>query len=155
MSIDRWMDKKLWCIYRMEYYSAIKRNTFESVLMRWTKLEPITQSEVSQKEKYKYRILTHIYTDSEKMYWWIYFQGSNGETDIENRPMDKVGGEEGEGEMYGESNIEIYNTICKIDSQWEFAVWFRELKQGLCDRLKDGMAREMGGRTGREETGCA
>ena len=41
---------------------------------------------------------------------------------MENRPMDKVGGEEGEGEMYGESNIEIYNTICKIDNQWELAV---------------------------------
>jgi len=50
------------------------------------------------------------------------FQGGNGDTDIENRPMDKVGGEEGEGEMYGESNIEIYNTMCKTDSQWEFAV---------------------------------
>ena len=37
--------------------------------------------------------------------------------------MDMVGGEEGEGEMYGESNMEIYNTIWKIDSQWEFAVW--------------------------------
>ena len=45
----------------------------------------------------------------------IYFQGSNGEMDIENKPMDKVGGEEGEGEMYGESNIEIYNTMCKTD----------------------------------------
>ena len=45
------------------------------------------------------------------------------ETDIENRYMDKAGGEEGEGEMtYGESNIEIYNTMCKTDSQWEFAV---------------------------------
>ena len=45
----------------MEYYSAIKKNTFESVLMRWMKLEPIIQSEVSQKEKYQYNILTHIY----------------------------------------------------------------------------------------------
>ena len=45
----------------MEYYSAIKRNTFESVLMRWMKLEPSIQSEVSQKEKDKYHILTHIY----------------------------------------------------------------------------------------------
>ena len=45
----------------MEYYSAVKKNTFESVLMRWMKLEPITQSEVSQKEKYQYSILTHIY----------------------------------------------------------------------------------------------
>ena len=45
----------------MEYYSAIKRNAFESALMRWMNLEPITQSEVSQKEKDKYHILTHIY----------------------------------------------------------------------------------------------
>ena len=47
--------------FLMEYYSAIKRNTFESVLMRWMNLEPIIQSEVSQKEKDKYRILTHLY----------------------------------------------------------------------------------------------
>ena len=45
----------------MEYYSAIKRNTFESVPMRWMNLEPIIQSEVSQKEKEKYRLLMHIY----------------------------------------------------------------------------------------------
>ena len=55
---DGWI-KKLWYIYTMEYYSAIKKNT--SVLMRWMKLEPIIQSEVSQKEKHKYSILTHIY----------------------------------------------------------------------------------------------
>ena len=57
---DEWI-KKLWYIYTMEYYSAIKRNTFESVLMRWMNLEPILQSEVSQKEKDKHCILTHIY----------------------------------------------------------------------------------------------
>ena len=51
----------------MEYYSVIKRNAFESVLMRLMKLEPITHSEVSQKEKNKYHILTHIYTESRKM----------------------------------------------------------------------------------------
>ena len=45
----------------MEYYSAIKKNTFESVLMRWMKLEPTIQSEVSQKDKHQYSILTHIY----------------------------------------------------------------------------------------------
>ena len=45
----------------MEYYSGIKKNTFESVLMRWMKLEPIIQSEVSQKGKHQYSILTHIY----------------------------------------------------------------------------------------------
>ena len=57
---DKWI-KKLHYIYTMEYYSAIKRNTFESILMRWMNLEPIIQSEVSQKEKYKYYTLTHIY----------------------------------------------------------------------------------------------
>ena len=45
----------------MEYYSAIKRNAFESALMRWMNLEPIIRSEVSQKEKDVYNILTHIY----------------------------------------------------------------------------------------------
>ena len=59
-STDEWIEK-LWYIYTMEYYSAIKRNTFESVLMRLMNLEPIIQSEVSQKEKDKYHILTHIY----------------------------------------------------------------------------------------------
>ena len=71
---DEWI-KKLWYIYTMEYYSAIKRNTFESVLMRWMNLEPIIQNEVSQKEKDKYHILihthththTHIYMESRKM----------------------------------------------------------------------------------------
>ena len=58
-STDEWI-KKLWYIYTMDYYSAIKRNAFESVLMRWMNLKPIIQSEVSQKEKDKYRILTHI-----------------------------------------------------------------------------------------------
>ena len=66
--------------------------------------------------------------------------------------MDMVGGEEREGEMYGESNIEIYNTMCKTDSQWGFAVRLRELKQGLCDRLKGWVGREMGGRSGRKGT---
>ena len=64
MSIDGWI-KKLWYIYTMEYYSTIERNTFESVLMKWMNLEPIIQSEVSQKKKDKYRILT--YTESRKM----------------------------------------------------------------------------------------
>ena len=45
----------------MEYYLAIKKNAFESVLMRWVKLEPIMQSEVSQKKKHQHRILMHIY----------------------------------------------------------------------------------------------
>ena len=59
-SADEWI-RKLWYTYTMDYYSAIERNTFESVLMRWMKLEPIIQSEVSQKEKHQYSILMHIY----------------------------------------------------------------------------------------------
>ena len=60
LSTDEWI-KKLWYIYTMEYYSLIKRNAFESALMRWVNLEPVIQSEVSQKEKDKYHILMHIY----------------------------------------------------------------------------------------------
>ena len=59
-SADKWV-RKLWYIYTMGYYSAIKNNTFESVLMRWMKLEPIIQRKVSKKEKHQYSILTHIY----------------------------------------------------------------------------------------------
>jgi len=57
-SSDEWI-RKLWYIYTMEYYSAIKKNTFESVLMSWMKLEPIIQSEVSQKEKHQCSIRSH------------------------------------------------------------------------------------------------
>ena len=59
-SADEWI-RKLWYIYTIKYYSAIKKNTFESILMRWMKLEPIIQNEVSQKEKHQYSILTQIY----------------------------------------------------------------------------------------------
>ena len=59
-SADEWI-RKLWYIYTMDYYSAIKKNSFESVLMIWMKLEPIIQREVSQKDKDKYSILMHIY----------------------------------------------------------------------------------------------
>ena len=59
-SADEWI-RKLRYIYTIEYYSAMKKNTFESVLMRCLKLEPIIQSEVSQKEQHQYSILTHIY----------------------------------------------------------------------------------------------
>ena len=61
-------------------------------------------------------------------------QGSNGEiyrTDLRAW----VGGEGREGEIYGKSNMETYIIICKIDSQWEFAVWLRKLKHGLCINL--------------------
>ena len=77
-------------MYTLEYYSAIKKNTFESILVRWMKLEPIIQSEVSQKEKHQYSILTHIYG--------IQKDGNNDpicetakETHVKNRLQDSVG----------------------------------------------------------------
>ena len=107
-------------------------------------LEPIIQSEVSQKEKDKYRILTHIYG----------IQKNGTEEFIDRAAMEKETqrtdlwtwetGEESE--MHGKSNMETYITICKIDSQQEFAEWLRKLKQGLCV----SMQREMGGRFKRE-----
>ena len=59
-STDEWI-KKLWYIYTMEYYSAIRRNELESVVVRWMNLEPVTQSEVSQKEKNKYSLSLNIW----------------------------------------------------------------------------------------------
>ena len=57
---DEWI-KKMWHIYTMEYYSTIKRNEIELLIVRWMDLESVVQSEVSQKENIKYRMLTHIY----------------------------------------------------------------------------------------------
>ena len=86
--------RKLWYIYTIEYYSAIKKNTFESVLMRWMNLEPIIQSEVSQKDKHQYSILTHTYG--------IQKDGNDNpmcktetDTDVQNRLLDSMGGGEG------------------------------------------------------------
>ena len=59
-STDEWI-KKLWYTYTMEYYSAIKRNAFESILVRWMNPEPVIQSESSQKEKKSCHALTHTY----------------------------------------------------------------------------------------------
>ena len=59
-SLDEWI-KKMWHIYTMEYYSAIKRNEMEVFVVRWMELESVIQSEVSQKEKIKYNMLIHIY----------------------------------------------------------------------------------------------
>ena len=64
-SADKWIRKR-WYIYTMEYYSAIKKNAFESVLMRWMKLEPIIQSEVSQEKKHS-TVYKSIYIEFRKM----------------------------------------------------------------------------------------
>ena len=112
-SVDEWI-RKFWYIYTIEYYWAIKRNAFESILMRWMNLKPVIQSEVSQKEKDRYCILTHTHTHNlERWYRWSY--------------MDSV--EEGKGGMIWENSIEIYTfTICNIDDQCEFDAWSRAPK---------------------------
>ena len=89
----------------MEYYSAIKKNTLESVLITWMKLEPIIQSEVSQKEKHQYSILTHIYgiqkDGNDDLVW-----KTAKETDVQSGLLDSEG--EGEGGMIWENGIETY-----------------------------------------------
>ena len=123
------MDKELIYIYTTEFYSPIKRNAFESVLVRWMNLEPIIQSEVSQKEKDKYCILTHRYgiqeDGTDEFICKAAMEKKTQRTDVQ------AWQEWGEGEMYAENNMETYLTICKIDSQWDFAVCLRKLKQGL------------------------
>ena len=83
-------------MYTMAYYSAIKNNAFESVLMRWMKLDPIIQSKVSQKEKHQYSIFMHIH-GIRKMVTMTLYVDSKRDTDIQNRLLDSVG--EGEGGM--------------------------------------------------------
>ena len=92
-----------------------------------------------------------IYMESRKIVPMNLFAGQQWET--ENRLMDMGSKrEEGEGEMYGESNMETYITICRTDSQWEFALWLRELKQGLCINLEGWDREGVGERFKREGT---
>ena len=101
----------MWYIYAMEYYSAIKRNEFESVLVRWMNLEPVcyTQWSMSEREKQILYISAYIW-NLEKWYCWTYLKGKNGDTDVENGLVDTVG--EGESEMNGESSINICTLSC-------------------------------------------
>ena len=115
----------------MEYYSPIKRNAFESVLMKWMNLEPIIQSEVSLKERKILYFNTYI--------WKIVLKNLFTGQQWRNRHREQIygcGERGGEVEMYGNSNMETYVTISKIDSQGEFAVWLRKLKHGLCINLE-------------------
>ena len=144
MSISRWMDKKWWYIYTMEYYSTVKRNTFESVLMRWKTLEPITEWSKPERERQISYINSCIW-NWERWYQQPYMQGSKGDTDLKEPLLDSVGGESRM--IWGNSTeIYIYITMCKIDSHWEFDVWHRASKAGALGQL-EGM-----GWGGRQET---
>ena len=107
---DEWI-KKRWFIYTIEYYVAIIRNAFESVLMRWMNLESIIQNEVSQKEKNKYNILMHIYI------YGIWKDGTDEPTcraAVETQRTDlrtRWAGEEGEDGANGESSMEAYTRV--------------------------------------------
>ena len=127
-SADEWI-RKLRYIYTMEYYSAIKKNTFESVLMRWMKLEPIIQSEVSQKEKHQYIYMEFIkmvtitlYARQQKRYRCI--EQSFG---LRGRGWDDL----------GEWHWNRYNIIYKTNHIWirmhwiaRFDAWYRMLGAG-------------------------
>ena len=99
----------------MEYYSAIKMNAFESVLMRWKNLEPIIQTEVSPKEKDKYHILTHIYRIEKNGTEEFIYRAAMEKKNIENRLMDMGRGEERM--RYMERVTSNLHYLCKIDNR--------------------------------------
>ena len=125
----------------MEYYSAIKRNAFESVLMRWMNLEH-TEWSKSEKETQKSYMNAYIW-NLERWYWHSYTHSCKGDTDIKNRLLDTVGGEGG---MIWQNSTETY---ILPNSQWKFDVWCKEPKLVLCDNL-GGWSREGGGRGAQE-----
>ena len=96
-----------------------------------------TEWSKSEREKQLSYINAYIW-NLERWYWWTYLQGSSGDADIENRPMNKSGGEEEEREMNGESSMEAYTLpyVKYIDSG-NFFVWHRECKPGLCNSIEE------------------
>ena len=110
---DKWI-RKLY-IYTMEYYSPIKKNAFESVLMRWMKLEPIIQSEVSQKEKHQYSILTYIYIFRKMVMMTLYERQQK-----RHRCKEQSFGLCGRGRGWDDLRERMYIIICKTDCHSRF-----------------------------------
>jgi len=103
--------------------AAFKKRLPRDYYIEWSKSET-EKKQLSHTNAYIWNL--------ERWSWWTYLQSSNGDTDKENRLMNTAGGgQSGEGGRFEDSNMETYIIICKIDSKWEFAVWFRELKPGL------------------------
>ena len=98
----------MWYIYTMEYSLGIKRNKIESFVVTWVNLEPDIQHEVSQKEKNKYYILTHLWT-LDRWYWWTYLHGRNRDADTENGLVEGVRRRRG---ANWESNTDVYALAC-------------------------------------------
>ena len=125
----------------MEYYSAIKRKSFESVLMRWMKLKPIIQSEVSQKEKQQYNILTHIYGIWKMVTIILYARQQK-----RHRCIEQAFGLCGRGKGWddlGGWHWNMYNIIYEMNRQSRFDAWYWILGAGALGRPR-GMVR--GGR---------
>ena len=110
----------------MKYYSAIKKNPFESVLMRWMKLEPIIQKEVSQKEKHQYRILMHVHIEFRKMVMMtLYVRQQKRHRCKEDFGL--CGRRQGWDDLR-ELHWNMYIIICGIDRQSRFDAWDRALR---------------------------
>ena len=133
MSINRWMDKEA-VVHK--YNGILLSHKMGPIWVSSNEVDELrayyTQWSKSEREKQISYTNTYIW-NLERWYWWKYLQGSNGDTDIENRLMGKWAGRKRW--MYGDSNMETYITICKIDSKWEFSVWLWKLKLGLCNNL--------------------
>ena len=132
MSSDIWTFKwikKMWYIYTVEYYLAVERNKIGSFVEMWMDLESVIQSEVSQKEKNKYCILTHI--------CGIQKNGTDEpicRAGIETWTCGHRGGKGGWDELRDQDQ-HTYTTMCKTDSQWEHSIKHRKLSSVLCHDL--------------------
>ena len=123
-STDEWI-KKMWYMYAMEYYSAIKRNENGSFVVIWMNIESVIQSEVSQKEENKHHLLMHVY-GVQKMVLMNLFAGT--EMQMQRIDLWMQGGKEKVGHTYA--------TTRKVASQWEAVVQHRELSSATCDDLE-------------------
>ena len=131
MSISRWMDKKAVAHIHNGLLSH-KKNTFESVLMRWMKLEPIIQSEVSQKEKHQYSI-QHIYMEFRKMGMMILYARQQKKDRCIEQSLGLCGRRWGWDDLR-EEHWNMYIIICEIDCQSRFNAWDRVLIAGALGR---------------------
>ena len=127
IALTRWtfVGKVMSLLFTMEYYSALKKNTFELVLMRWMKLEPIIQSEVSQKENHLYSILMHV--EFRKMIMMILFARKQKRHKCKEQTFGLCERRWGWDDLR-EQHWNMYITICKTDDQCKFNAWSRALK---------------------------
>ena len=145
MSMKRWMDKEAEVHTHNGTLLSHKRESIwvsPNVSLSWTNLELTVESEVSQKEKNKYCILTQC-RELERWYQWAYLQDSNGDADIENSLVGPA--REGGGKTNRENSTETLSIKCKRASRREPAAWGRELNPGLCDPREGWVGEEVGG----------